>query len=83
MIIMGPDTKPMNKYTCNLLFGGIMFNMASNFLFIGYILFQVTHSSNYSTLVWQKNNLYMLQLSPLNFIFRVNFIFPGAHTNHL
>ena len=59
----------MNSLTCFSLVGGIIFIMASTFLFIGWIPFWVTQKSKYSISVCPKNDFSMLHLSLLSLRF--------------
>ena len=48
---------PMNAHTCVLFFGGVIFTVASNFLFIGQIPVLVTQNPRYSISVCPKYDL--------------------------
>ena len=58
-------TNLMNKLTCFIIFGGIIFTMAFTFLFISRIPFRVTQKPRYSISVFPNDNSLMLHLSKL------------------
>ena len=64
-------TKSMTAHTCFWVFGSVIFTMASNFLFIGRIPFQVTQKPRYSIVVCPKNGFLILHLSPFSLRFYI------------
>ena len=61
--------KPTNAPTCPILLGGVIFTMASTFLFTGRIPFHVTQKPRYSIWVCPKNYFSILHLRLFSLIF--------------
>ena len=59
----------MNERTCFWFIGGVIFTMASAFLFNGHIPVRVTQKSRYPISVCPKNNFSILHLSPFTLRF--------------